>query len=53
MWEYGRFFDLVKAGLDPGIVKRLRPRINYRGSDHTSFWGKGVTAISLRTGKNF
>ena len=53
MWEYGRFYDIVKAGLDPEIVKRLRPRINYRGSDHTSFWGKGVTAISLRTGKDF
>jgi membrane dipeptidase len=53
MWEYGRFYDIVKAGLDPEIVKRLRPRINYRGSDHTSFWNKGVTAISLRTGKDF
>ncbi len=52
MWEYGRFYDIVKAGLDPGIVKRLRPRINYRGSDHTSFWDKRVTAISLRTGSN-
>ncbi len=52
MWEYGRFYDIVKAGLDPEIVKRLRPRINYRGSDHTAFWNKGVTAISLRTGKD-
>ena len=53
MWEYGRFFEIVKAGLDPEIAKRLRPRINYRGSDHTSFWNKGVTSISLRTGKDF
>jgi hypothetical protein len=52
MWEYGRFYDIVKAGLDAEIVKRLRPRINYRGSDHTAFWGKGVTAISLRTGRD-
>lgn len=52
MWESGRFYAIVKAGLDPEIAKRLRPRINYRGSDHTSFWAKGVTAISLRTGKD-
>jgi membrane dipeptidase len=50
MWEYGEFYDIIKAKLDPEIVKRLRPRVNYRGSDHTAFWNKGVTAISLRTG---
>lgn len=53
MWEYGRFFDIVKAGLDPETAKMLLPRVNYRGSDHTAFWGKGVTAISLRTGKDY
>jgi membrane dipeptidase len=52
MWEYGRFYNIVKAGLDPEVVAKLKPRINYHGSDHTAFWNKGVTAISLRTGKN-
>lgn len=51
MWEYGRFFDIVKAGLDPELTKRLRPRVNYRGSDHSAFWAKGITALSLRTGE--
>jgi membrane dipeptidase len=51
MWEYGRFFDLVKPGLDAEIAGKLKPRLNYHGSDHTAFWNKGVTAISLRTGK--
>jgi membrane dipeptidase len=52
MWEYGRFYDIFRAGLDPEMVKKLQPRVNYRGSDHTAFWAKGVTAISLRTGKD-
>ncbi len=51
MWEYGQFYDLLKPALNPDIVKKLKPRVNYRGSDHTSFWGKGVTALSLRTGE--
>ncbi len=51
MWEYGQFYDLIKPGLDPETVKKLKPRVNYRGSDHTSFWAKGVTALSLRTGE--
>jgi len=51
MWEYGRFFDIVKAGLDPEMLKKIRPRLNYRGSDHSAFWAKGVTSLSLRTGE--
>jgi membrane dipeptidase len=51
MWEYGRFYDIVKAGLDPQTVQKLKPRLNYRGSDHSAFWTKGVTALSLRTGE--
>jgi membrane dipeptidase len=51
MWEYGRFYDIVKTGLDPETVKKLKPRVNYRGSDHSAFWAKGVTALSLRTGE--
>jgi len=31
MWEYGRFFDIVKPGLDPEIAKRIKPRLNYTG----------------------
>lgn len=51
MQEYGRFYDLLKPALDSEISARLKPRLNYRGSDHTAFWAKGVTALSLRTGE--
>ncbi|MFZ2053703.1 MAG: membrane dipeptidase [Candidatus Aminicenantales bacterium] len=51
MWEYGRFYDLLKPALDPEIANKLKPRVNYRGSDHSAFWAKGVTALSLRTGE--
>jgi hypothetical protein len=51
MTEFAELFDIVKRGLDEEILKKLRPRPNYRGSDHTSFWGKNVPAISLRTGE--
>ena len=51
MWEYSQFYDLLKPALDPEIAAKLKPRVNYRGSDHTSFWGKGVTALSLRSGE--
>ena len=50
MFEYGRLFDLVKASLDDETKARLRPRNNYRGSDHSTFWDAGVASISLRTG---
>ena len=51
MTEFAELFDIVKKGLDPQTIARLRPRPNYRGSDHTSFWSKNVPAISLRTGE--
>ncbi len=50
LWEYSQFYDMIKAKMDEETKKKLFPRVNYRGSDHTSFWAKGVTAISLRTG---
>ena len=50
MYEYGRFFDILKRGLSEELRRRLHSRQSYRGSDHTSFWNKGVTAVSLRTG---
>ena len=51
MTEFAELYEIVERGLDPETIKRLRPRPNYRGSDHASFWGKGVPAISLRTGE--
>jgi membrane dipeptidase len=51
MTEFAELFEIVKRGLDPQTIAKLRPRPNYRGSDHTSFWGKNVPAISLRTGE--
>ena len=51
MTEFAELYDIVKRGLDEATIKKLRPRPNYRGSDHTSFWGKNVPAISLRTGE--
>ncbi|MGB8952029.1 MAG: M20/M25/M40 family metallo-hydrolase [Candidatus Aminicenantales bacterium] len=50
MYEFSDFFDIVKAGLDEDTQKKLRSRLNYRSSDHISFWNKGVTSFSLRTG---
>jgi len=50
MYEYERFFDLIRSRIDPKLSSLFKSRINYRGSDHSTFWGKGVTAISLRTG---
>jgi membrane dipeptidase len=50
MYEYGQLYDLIKAKMDPETKQKLRYRLNYRGSDHTSFWDKGVASISLRTG---
>ena len=50
MYEYGQLYDIIKAKMDEDTKKKLRYRLNYRGSDHTSFWAKGVASISLRTG---
>ncbi len=51
MWEYSRLYNFIRQGLDQETNRRLKPRPNYRGSDHTSFWAKGVAAFSLRTGE--
>ncbi len=50
MWLFTELYDIIKEGLDEATKKKLRFRLNYRGSDHTAFWGKNVPAISLRTG---
>ncbi|MGZ5498860.1 MAG: M20/M25/M40 family metallo-hydrolase, partial [Candidatus Aminicenantales bacterium] len=51
MTEFAELFEIVQKGLDAPTIAKLRPRPNYRGSDHTSFWAKNVPAISLRTGE--
>lgn len=51
MTEFAELYEIAKRGLDPETAKKLRPRPNYRGSDHTSFWSKNVPAVSLRTGE--
>jgi membrane dipeptidase len=51
MTEFAELYDIVERGLDKETIAKLKPRPNYRGSDHTSFWAKGVPAISLRTGE--
>ncbi|MCX6561491.1 MAG: M20/M25/M40 family metallo-hydrolase [Candidatus Aminicenantes bacterium] len=50
LFEYARFYDLIRPKLDPDISAKLKPRVDYRGSDHSTFWDKGVASISLRTG---
>jgi membrane dipeptidase len=50
MWEYADFFDLLKENMQDKFKEKLNYRLNYRGSDHSAFLGKGVTSISLRTG---
>jgi membrane dipeptidase len=51
MTEFAELYEIVKKGLDPQTIAMLKPRPNYRGSDHTSFWAKNVPAISLRSGE--
>jgi membrane dipeptidase len=51
MTEFAELYEVAKRGLDRETIARLKPRPNYRGSDHTSFWGKNVPAVSLRTGE--
>jgi membrane dipeptidase len=51
MTEFAELYEIIKRGLDDDILEKLRPRPNYHGSDHSSFWAKSVPAISLRTGE--
>ncbi len=51
MSEFAEFFARVKGFLDPDLQAALRDRPHYKGSDHTSFQKKGVTTLSLRTGR--
>lgn len=50
MWEFSDLYDLIKSNLSEGLLEKLHYRLNYRGSDHSSFIRKGVTSISLRSG---
>ncbi|MBU2438681.1 MAG: M20/M25/M40 family metallo-hydrolase [Acidobacteria bacterium] len=50
MWEFADLFDIIKQNLSPELTEKLRFRYDYRGSDHSAFLPKGVSAISLRTG---
>jgi membrane dipeptidase len=51
MWLFSDLYDIIERGLSGEMKAKLRTRLNYRGSDHSSFWGKNVPAISLRTGE--
>jgi membrane dipeptidase len=51
MTEFAELYAIAERGLDEETKKLLKSRPNYRGSDHTSFWGKGVPAVSLRSGE--
>jgi len=50
MWEFAGFFEFLKQNMQEKFKQKLNYRIDYRGSDHSSFLTKGVTCISLRTG---
>ena len=50
MWDFSEFFSLLKQNMKDKFKKRLKYRIDYRGSDHSAFLPKGVTCISLRSG---
>jgi membrane dipeptidase len=50
MWENESFFNILRDHLDKKYKDKLRYRLAYRGSDHSSFLSKGVTWISLRSG---
>ncbi len=50
MWEFSDLYDLIKENMSEDLKTKLHYRLNYRGSDHSSFIRKGVTSISLRSG---
>ncbi len=50
MYSNSRLFGKIREHLSLEIVSRLRYRLDYGGSDHSSFLAKGVKALSLRTG---
>ncbi len=50
MWEFSDLYDLIKENMSEYLKEKLHYRLNYRGSDHSSFIRKGVTSISLRSG---
>ena len=50
MWEFSDLYDLIKQNMSEDLKTKLHYRLNYRGSDHSSFIRKGVTSISLRSG---
>ncbi len=50
MWEFSDFYDILKKNMKEKFKEKLNYRLDYRGSDHSAFLPKGVTAISLRTG---
>jgi membrane dipeptidase len=49
--EFAEFAGLVRPFWDKDIQDSLHDRPAYRSSDHVSFLRKGVTSLSLRTGK--
>lgn len=50
MYNFKEIFDIIKETMDEDMKNHLVYRLNYGGSDHSAFLGKGVKAISLRTG---
>lgn len=50
LYEFSEMWDIIREGLDPALQKKLNARLQYRGSDHTSFSRKSVPWISLRSG---
>lgn len=50
MWEFSDFYDILKQHMQEKFKEKLRFRLDYRDSDHSSFLPKGVTSISLRSG---
>lgn len=50
MWDFSDFYNILKKNMKEKFKEKLKYRIDYRGSDHSAFLRKGVTAISLRTG---
>jgi membrane dipeptidase len=50
LYEFSELWDFLRPALDADLQKRLFARLQYKGSDHTSFERKGIPAISLRSG---
>lgn len=50
IWEFSKLFDIVRRDMPADLTSDIRYRLDYGGSDHSSFLRKDIKSLSLRTG---